>query len=116
VLISKQFSPSRALAHIAAPAILSSLFVLPFMILEIANRRGFQEDFPIALFGLLWLLPLSFILILTPIVRRRQAEHSKTARPLGPLLRVVVLIFIAALWAGVVFDQMPCFLGVPYCD
>jgi hypothetical protein len=29
---------------------------------------------------------------------------------------VLVLILVALLWARVVLDQMPCFLGVPDCD
>ena len=47
---------------------ISAILTLPFMILEWVNRRDFHEDFPIPLFGILWLLPAAFIFILTPIV------------------------------------------------
>jgi len=99
-----------------SPAIISSILVLPFMILELMNRRSFHEGFPIPLFGILWLLPVAFILILMPIVRNVQAGNRIMADPISLLLRVAFLILIAWLWSGIILDQMPCFLGVPNCD
>ena len=98
------------------PALISSVSVLPFMILELVNRRSFDEGFPIPLFGLMWLLPLSFILILRPIVPSLPAGMSNFALALSLLLRVVFLILISWIWVGLILDQMPCFLGVPNCD
>lgn len=101
--------------RLGIPALVSSTLVLPFAILEVMNRRGFQEGFPVALFGLLWLLPFSFVLILTPIVRDLTARRSDLA-PRLLLPRAALLIFIAWFWVSVTADQLPCFLGVPNCD
>jgi hypothetical protein len=103
-------------SNLRLPAIISSALVLPFMILELVNRRSFHEDFPIVLFGLMWLLSVAFILILRPIVRNIRAENGIMVNPIGLLLRVAFLIPIAWLWVGLILDQMPCFLGVPNCD
>jgi len=99
-----------------SPAIISSILVLPFMILELINRRSFHEGFPIPLFGILWLLPMAFILILMPIVQNVQAGNRIMADPISLSLRVAFLILIAWLWSGIILDQLPCFLGVPNCD
>ena len=104
------------LINLRLPAIISSLLVLPFMILEWVNRRSFHEGFPIPLFGLLWLLPVGFILIQMPIVRNVWAGNRIMVNPISLLLRVAFLIAIAWLWVGLVLDQMPCFLGVSICD
>ena len=101
-----------------SPAIISTLLVLPFIILELINRQDFraQEGFPVMLFALLWLLPLAFILILRPTVRNvREGNRSRMYR-LYLLLSVASLILIAWLWSGIMLDQMRCFLGVPHCD
>jgi hypothetical protein len=102
--------------NLRLPAIISSALVLPFMILELVNRRGFHEDFPIVLFGLMWLLPVAFILILTPIVRNVRSGNGVMLGPMGLSLGAVFLIYIACLWVALILDQMPCFLGVPNCD
>lgn len=105
------------LSHsIRAPALISTLLVLPFVVLELVNRRGFNEGFPVALFGLLWLLPLSFILLLLSIVRPRPAGPITPASRLGLWSRVAVLGLIVYVWVALVADQMPCFLGQPNCD
>jgi hypothetical protein len=36
--------------------------------------------------------------------------------PITFLLSAAALIFIAGLWGSIILDQMPCFLGVLYCD
>lgn len=105
----------QIIANLMPAAAIGTVLVLPLMILEWANRRQFHEGYPTPLFVLLWLLPAAFILILRPVVRDARAG-SVTAVPLGPVLRVACLVFIAWLWAFIVVDQMPCFLGVPNCD
>ena len=102
--------------NLRTPVIISTILVLPFMMLEWVNRRDFHEGFPVPLFVVLWLLPLAFMLILTPIVRDVRAGKKITDNPLGLLLRAAFLILIAWLWVGIILDQMPCFLGVPNCD
>jgi hypothetical protein len=103
-------------ATLAAPAIIGSVLVLPFMILEMINRRGLGEGFPFVLFVVMWILPALFVLVLTPIVRDLRAGIRMTANPLTVVPRLALLILITWLWLGLVIDQLPCFLGVPNCD
>ena len=99
-----------------APAIISLIVVLPFMSLELINRQDFHEDFPIPLFGILWFLPVIFILILMPIVRNVQAGNKMKVTLASFLVRVAFLILLAWFWVSIILDQMPCFLGVRNCD
>jgi len=64
----------------------------------------------------MWLLLLSFIVILMPILRSVPAGNRNMPNPLSVLPRIVLLILIGWLWVSLVLDQMPCFLGVPNCD
>jgi hypothetical protein len=104
------------LATLRVPAIISFILVLPLMIMEVANRRSFNEGFPVLLFVVMWLLPVIFLLILTPIIRTIRTGNSLLAGPLKLLLSVALLVLIAIVWTGALIDQMPCFLGVPNCD
>lgn len=100
-----------------SPALISLLLVVPLMIMELVNRRGLNEGFPIALFIMLWILPVIFILTITPIIRNlRRAGNSLMTQPVNLLIRVIVLVLVAWLWISLLIDQMPCFLGVPNCD
>jgi len=98
------------------PAIISSVIVLPLLILELVNRRAVREGFPFPLFGLLWLLPLFILLILRPCLRSLKAEPSTSASRFGCLAGIALCILVGRLWLGIVLDQLPCFLGVPRCD
>ncbi len=106
----------NSLVNLRSPAIISLVLVFPFMILEAVNRRNFHEGFPIPLFGFMWLLPMIFILTVTPIVRNVRAGNSILANPISLLLRVALSALVAWMWAGILIDQMPCFLGVLNCD
>jgi hypothetical protein len=86
------------------------------MVMEVVNRRNFNEGFPVVLFVTMWLLPLLFIFTATPIVRNIRAGNKLIASPVMLAIRVIFLAFLVWLWFGVVIDQMPCFLGVPNCD
>jgi len=97
-------------------SLISLLLVLPFMIMEVVNRRNFNEGFLIPLFTIMWLLPVLFILTGMPIIRTVQAGNSILANPVILLIRVVFLILIIWFWSALLIDQMPCFLGVPNCD
>ncbi len=107
---------NNTFVQLKAPVLINSILVLPLILLELMNRQGFHEDFPLALFGILWLLPVAFFLTLLPIVQRARAGETITTRPLGLLLSGALLILIAVLWTAIIQDQMPCFLGVPNCD
>jgi hypothetical protein len=57
--------------------LISFLLILPFMIMEIVNRRNFNEDFPFVLFFGLWLNLFALSLILLPILRAwRTGNHD----------------------------------------
>jgi len=99
-----------------SPSLISLLLVIPLMIMEIVNRRGFDEGFPIPLFAMMWILPVLFILTRMPILRNLRAGDTLITQPINLLIRVVVLVLVAILWTGLLLDQMPCFLGVPNCD
>jgi hypothetical protein len=116
LLIARGDSMKNILTNFRSPAIISLVLVIPFMILELVNRRNFPESFPIVLFGLLWALPMIFIVTLMPIMRNVRSGNSIMANPINLLLRVAFLALIAWMWGGILIDQMPCFLGVPNCD
>jgi hypothetical protein len=93
------------------PPLLATLLLLPLAILEVTQRRAYQEGFPWALFALLWLLAVAFVRLLPPVLGR-QAGVSRLR--LG--LAVAGLVLLASAWGAIVVDQLPCFLGVPNCD
>lgn len=105
-------------ADLRSAALISFLLVLPFAILESLNQTMTEMNAPglFVLFGLLWLLPMAFIVTLMPMVRNLRAGHSLMANPINLLLRVSLLALIAMMGAGLLIDQMPCFMGVPNCD
>ena len=116
-LIKETYLMKSMLTNLKSPALVSFLVVLPFMVMELVNRRNFNEGFPIPLLVFMWLLPILFILTVMPIVRNlRRAGNSIIANPIAFLIRVIFLAFLVWMWFGVLIDQMPCFLGVPNCD
>ena len=111
-------------SNLRAPGTISLLLVLPLMILDVmlngatrlhALSLKHALDFAV-LFGLLWLLPTTFLVILMPLVRNVQAGNNLMAHPLSLVLSTAVLALIALFWGGILLDQLPCFLGVPNCD
>lgn len=115
--ILRNEGPARSVAASFGPAALVGLLlVLPLIILELVNRRNFNEGFPVPLFGFLWLLPAAFVVVLVPLVRAARAGNSITANPISLLFRLTTLALIAVFWGGLLIDQLPCFLGVPNCD
>lgn len=104
--------------NLGAAALVGLILVLPFVILEALNNTITRQNAPglAVLFGLLWVLPTAFIVILMPIVRTARAGTSILANPLSLLFRVAFLSLIVMMWTGIVNDQLPCFLGVPNCD
>ena len=117
LLMTKGGSMKNIFMNFRSPALISLILVIPFMIMEVLNRRNFNEGFPIPLFVIMWVLPIIFIVTLMPIVRNlRRAGNSLIASPVNLLIRVVILVFIVWMWMGLLIDQMPCFLGVPNCD
>lgn len=117
ILLIKEMDPMKnVLANLRSPAIISFLLIIPFMIMEVVNRRNFNEGFPIPLFSILWLMPLIFIVILMPIVRSVEAGNGIMANPLSLFLRAIFLVLLAWMWISIVKDQIPCFCDLPNCD
>jgi uncharacterized membrane protein len=102
--------------NLGLPVIIGSIVVLPFLLLELINRRAFNEDFPLTLFTTLWLLPVIFLFILLPLIQKVRAGENIFANPFHLVLSGSLLILIAWIWVSTILDQMPCFLGVPLCD
>ena len=117
ILSIEEMDPMKnILINLRSPAIISFLLIIPLMIMEVVNRRNFNEDFPIPLFGILWLMPLIFIVILMPVVRSVEAGNGIMAKPISLFLRVIFFALIAWVWIGIVEDQIPCFCGLTNCD
>lgn len=90
------------------PAMISLGLVLPFMMMELINQPS--SAFPWALFLVLWLIAMIFILILKPVLHYRSGSHLQLVLSLG------VLLFLAGVWISIVQDQLSCFYGIPNCD
>ena len=69
------------LKTLGSSALIGFLLILPFMIMEVVNRRNFNEDFPFMLFFVLWLNLFAISLILLPIVRGRWTGNHDMANP-----------------------------------
>ena len=63
-------------------ALISFLLIVPFMIMEVVNRRNLNEEFPVMLFFVMWLNLLAISLILLPIVRSRRTTNNDMANPI----------------------------------
>jgi hypothetical protein len=66
------------LKNFGSSALLSLLLIVPFMIMEVINRRVFNEGFPFALFFGLWLSLFAISLILIPIVQAQRTGKQST--------------------------------------
>ncbi len=99
-----------------APLLISATLVAPFIVLQWVNRRTFHEDFPFVLFTLMSVHSLFIAFLLTPALRRLRAERSFRALKLCHWAGLLVGGVLGYVYADVVIDQFPCFLGVPNCD
>lgn len=99
-----------------SPALIGVLFVIPFIVMEVVNTRNINAVFNIPLFGIMWLLPTIFIIILMPVIRNVRTGNSFAEKPVTLVLSILFLVLIALAWGSIVADQMPCFLGAPNCD
>ena len=104
------------LKSFGASLLISATLVAPFIVLQLVNRRIFHEDFPFVLFTFMLLHSLFIVLLLTPALRRLRVESSLRALGLGHWAGLLLGILLVFVYANVVIDQLPCFLGVPNCD
>lgn len=79
LLISPGVIMQTLLKTLGSPPLVSLLIILPFMIMEVVNRRNFNEGFPFTLFFGLWFNLFAVSLILLPIVRAWRAEDHDLA-------------------------------------
>ena len=109
---------NNAGTNLTSAALISFVLVLPLALLESLNNTITRQSAPglIVLFGLLWLLPTAFIVILMPIVRAVRAGDGVATNPFNLLFRVTMLALTATTWGGLLIDQFPCFMGAPNCD
>ena len=67
----------RAIAKtLGLSALISLLLILPFMTMEVVNRRDFNEDFPYMLFFVMWQSLFSISLILWPVLQGWRLDTS----------------------------------------
>ena len=105
---------------LGSSTVISLLLIVPFMIMEVVNRRNFHEDFPLMLFFVLWLNLFAISLILLPIVRSWRKENHDTANPVpakgNTLLtnpRSVAIISIALFLFPVILSWLNSLGWVP---
>jgi hypothetical protein len=118
LLVREEDPMRRLLTTLRIPAMVGFLLMLPFLLLELIFNPVNEQNAPglTGLFGLLWLFPLLFVLILRPLIRTLRAGGWRMGSPAPLLLRVAFLVLVAMVWGGILVDQLPCFVGVPNCD
>jgi hypothetical protein len=118
LLLSEGVTMKTMFAKPGLAPVMSFLFcVLPFMILEWATRSNAPRSVASPmLWVVLWLLSTGFIAALMLIGRNlRRAGNRIWTNPLPLSLSVIFSAVFAWLWAALVIDQMPCFLGGSGC-
>lgn len=103
-------SKTLAIAFLA-----SGLMVAPLMGLSVASdsMAALWRVDAAALFGVLWALGATGILMTRGLVA---STHARNPRAWLVIVRLVVLVLAAGGWLAISADQMPCFLGEPNCD
>ncbi|GAB4577627.1 MAG: hypothetical protein Fur0022_03580 [Anaerolineales bacterium] len=84
LIISKGEIMQTILKTFGSSGGISFLLILPFMIMEVVNRRNFNEDFPAFLFFIMWLNLFAAILILLPIVLGKRTGNRDMINPVPP--------------------------------
>jgi hypothetical protein len=112
LLVSPGDLMQTILKPLGSSALISLLFVLPFMIMEVVNRRNFHEDFPFMLFFVLWLNLFAISLILLPIVRGRQTGNLDMANPVPTQGNTLLTNPRSALMISVVLFLFPVILSL----
>jgi hypothetical protein len=104
----------RVLSTLLMASLVGLAIVAPLLFLQLRHTRG--PDVPVALFVVLWMLPMAFVLTGTPLLRAWRTGQAVLQRPAALVARVALLVVLAAAWIAIVHDQLPCFFGVPNCD
>ena len=112
LLISPGDLMQTILKPLGSSALISLLLILPFMIMEVVNRRNFHEDFPFMLFFVLWLNLFAISLILLPIVRGRRTGNLDMANPVPTQGNTLLTNPRSALMISVVLFLFPVILSL----
>ena len=96
-------------------SLVSLALVLPFAAFELRQNGLHAERTPdyVVLFGLLWALPMAFLVTSTGIL---QSLRSGKGPRVAMGFKLTLLLFFAAAWMSIVNDQLPCFMGAVNCD
>ena len=110
--------PTSIVSTFAAASLIGVVLVAPLAFLEfryntVNSRRA--SDY-VVLFGMLWVLPVAFVMIATPLVRALESGHTVLQSTFALGVKLILLVLVATMWVGIVNDQLPCFMGVPNCD
>ncbi len=115
-MMTQDQTASGTLKSFVKSLVISATVVAPFIVLQLINRRAFHEDFPFVLFTFMSLHSLFIVLLATPALRRLRSEGNLRALKFGHWAGLALSAFLIFVYADVVIDQLPCFLGVPNCD
>ena len=116
MMLLRNHTRSRILQSFGSSLLITTALVVPFILLELFNRRSYQEAFPLLLFTFMALHALLMVLALTPALQRLRVERRLGALSIGHWAGLLVGIFLLFGYLQVVADQLPCFLGAPNCD
>lgn len=106
----------NTISNLKTAAIISFITVLPFVILELTFNTSINVSDFTALFGFLWLSAAASVVVLMPVLQNVRAGNCAAAKPFNLLLRIAFSALVLTMWAGIIIDQLPCFLGAPSCD
>jgi len=81
LLISPGVIMQTTLKTLGSSTFIGLLLILPFIIMEVVNRRNFNEDFPVVLFFAMWLNLFAVSSILLPIVQGKWTSNPDMANP-----------------------------------
>ena len=102
--------------YLTTPLLFSALLVVPFAVLEWVNRRDFREGFPFVLFTFMSVNALLIALSMTPALGRLGSDRRLGALTRAQWAGLACSVLLVVVYANVIADQLPCFLGVPNCD
>ena len=109
----KNYTPGLFLYKIALTGL---ALTVPFIVMELVNRRDDTYDFPFLLFLVLWLLAGLFFVLTFSLYHDLKHTGVKAAKTLKFTGKIILVLGVFTLWLLVVKDQMPCFLGIGNCD
>jgi hypothetical protein len=92
---------------VGSSALISLLLILPLVIMEVVNRREFNEEFPYFLFLIMGFNLFAFILILLPLVPGRRAASQAVQPPAPPQNETLLTRPVSAAVIGVILFLFP---------